>query len=673
MEDIDFKKMTLRVEWTNGTPSSKRKNMLIFCFPGAGHLNPCVSLCLELLRVSPVLNIVLICPEHEPHIPPSTPTQSVTTPPPTTHKSSALSELGLDGVPPRLHPMRMIVEGAGSSLEAVVFALCEEERLATRIVDEYNDHDLLPPSVVVCDCISALLPPLKQRFPSAVFASFITYSATLLHYYLSYTEFFEGRLNTYTVPGIGDFNRPVLPCLQSRHRKFFLGVTIAMAQIDALISNDWPTQYPPQLFLKNASSSEPETETPSDFQSTWAGKPLLIDGNSTFGRTVPTFFVGPLSARDPRGLRPSPTVGRAPQTVKPRPRGAAPSATPTARSKAESAAAAAAAAEAIATATETAASDAKVTEWLDAQKDRSVVYVALGSWCMIPEADLTRLALALEMFVESKSEGEGDGEGEKGQQKCLWAYRGLEKVDYFEKTKKNCETGVERAADGLPVGFREKHEKLDTIKIVPWVNQIRVLAHPAIQGFITHGGWNSLSETMYWGDGLPVLVLPLDAEQAYNAHLVHTYYQFGLKIWENSDDLTLTPEAICEKLHRVLTTPSFKERAQSFHRIAKQALLHRDAALRNLLDSLDTLNPSVPTSSPTTLTTAQEKTIAVCGGTDVSARSEEGTDMELKTKTQDLLDYLCCSTQRLAFRTLSSRVSSVFVPSSISPETETVD
>jgi UDP:flavonoid glycosyltransferase YjiC (YdhE family) len=51
-----------------------------------------------------------------------------------------------------------------------------------------------------------------------------------------------------------------------------------------------------------------------------------------------------------------------------------------------------------------------------------------------------------------------------------------------------------------------------------WAPQIEILSHEAIGGFVTHCGWNSILESMWFG--VPVIPWPLYSEQHLNEFLL---------------------------------------------------------------------------------------------------------------------------------------------------------
>ncbi|KAI3684534.1 hypothetical protein L6452_33758 [Arctium lappa] len=66
-------------------------------------------------------------------------------------------------------------------------------------------------------------------------------------------------------------------------------------------------------------------------------------------------------------------------------------------------------------------------------------------------------------------------------------------------------------------------------KVVEWVDQVEVLNHESVQGFLSHCGWNSMLETIC--AGVPVLAMPFMAEQHLNARLVVEEIGMGLRLW----------------------------------------------------------------------------------------------------------------------------------------------
>ena len=61
-----------------------------------------------------------------------------------------------------------------------------------------------------------------------------------------------------------------------------------------------------------------------------------------------------------------------------------------------------------------------------------------------------------------------------------------------------------------------------------WLNQREILSHEAIQGFLSHSGWNSVLESICVA--VPILAWPMMAEQPLNATLVVEQIKVGLRV-----------------------------------------------------------------------------------------------------------------------------------------------
>uniref|UniRef100_J3ML54 Glycosyltransferase n=1 Tax=Oryza brachyantha TaxID=4533 RepID=J3ML54_ORYBR len=125
--------------------------------------------------------------------------------------------------------------------------------------------------------------------------------------------------------------------------------------------------------------------------------------------------------------------------------------------------------------------------WLDAQPPASVVLLCFGSMGSFAPPQVHEVADGLE----------------RSGHRFLWVLRGPPPA------------GSRRPPDELlPEGFLERTGARGLVWPT-WAPQKEILAHAAVGGFVTHGGWNSTLESLWFG--VPMVPWPLYAEQHMNA------------------------------------------------------------------------------------------------------------------------------------------------------------
>ncbi|XP_050235115.1 UDP-glycosyltransferase 71K1-like [Mercurialis annua] len=139
-----------------------------------------------------------------------------------------------------------------------------------------------------------------------------------------------------------------------------------------------------------------------------------------------------------------------------------------------------------------------IKNWLDQQPDESVVFLCFGSAGFLTLPQVNEMALGLEQSGH----------------RFLWSLR--------VPPAKNEE--FKDAEEMLPEGFMGRIQGRGMV--CGWAPQVEVLAHKAIGGFVSHCGWNSVLESLWYG--VPTASLPLYAEQAINAFI--TVKELGLAV-----------------------------------------------------------------------------------------------------------------------------------------------
>ncbi|KAJ0614139.1 putative flavanone 7-O-beta-glucosyltransferase [Helianthus annuus] len=88
-------------------------------------------------------------------------------------------------------------------------------------------------------------------------------------------------------------------------------------------------------------------------------------------------------------------------------------------------------------------------------------------------------------------------------------------------------------------GFEERVKGRGKV-VAKWVDQIEILNHETVCGFLSHCGWNSVLESMC--ASVAILAMPLMAEQHLNARMVVEEIGMGLRLWPRN----MAPRGVVE-------------------------------------------------------------------------------------------------------------------------------
>ncbi|KAL8539137.1 hypothetical protein ACS0TY_000940 [Phlomoides rotata] len=152
--------------------------------------------------------------------------------------------------------------------------------------------------------------------------------------------------------------------------------------------------------------------------------------------------------------------------------------------------------------------DRSCISWLDQQLPKSVIYVSIGSLCVMTKDQFFEIWHGL---VSSGS-------------KFLWVRRPGSVTGFDPNIDENIPTE-------LLQGTKESGY------IVSWAPQEEVLAHWAVGGFLTHSGWNSTLESI--AAGKPMICWPHYVDQHVNSRYVGEVWKFGLDMKDTCNRVTV--------------------------------------------------------------------------------------------------------------------------------------
>ncbi|XP_050230241.1 UDP-glycosyltransferase 83A1-like [Mercurialis annua] len=178
--------------------------------------------------------------------------------------------------------------------------------------------------------------------------------------------------------------------------------------------------------------------------------------------------------------------------------------------------------------------DSNCLNWLDKQPPKSVIYVAFGSTTIFTKTQFQELALGLELTNKP----------------FLWVVRPDTVTDNIS----------------YPEGFQER---VKNGKIVNWAPQKQVLSHSAVACFLSHCGWNSVTEGV--SNGVPFLCWPYFSDHFIGESYICDFWKVGLRCEKNESGI-VTKEEIKNKIEEVVGDESLMVRALGLQEIALESI-----------------------------------------------------------------------------------------------------
>lgn len=129
-----------------------------------------------------------------------------------------------------------------------------------------------------------------------------------------------------------------------------------------------------------------------------------------------------------------------------------------------------------------------IIEWLSKKSMNSTLFISFGSEYFLSRSEIEEIAKGLEIFSVN----------------FIWIIR--------------FPLGATVSLDEvLPKGFLDRVGERGLI-VTGWAPQAEILGHENVGGFVSHCGWSSCMESMYFG--VPVVAMPMKNDQLINARML---------------------------------------------------------------------------------------------------------------------------------------------------------
>ncbi|KAI3504109.1 hypothetical protein L1887_32653 [Cichorium endivia] len=203
--------------------------------------------------------------------------------------------------------------------------------------------------------------------------------------------------------------------------------------------------------------------------------------------------------------------------------------------------------------------DSDVIGWLDGQPPSSVVFLCFGSMGCFDEVQVKEIALALE----------------RSGHRFVWSLR---RPPLKEKSFEVLPDDYDDPRMVLPDGFLER--TVGTGKVIGWAPQAALLAHEAVGGFVSHCGWNSMLESLWFG--VPTATWPMYAEQQMNAFemvvelglAVEIKLDYKNNVFNPEDNIVIvTAKEIESGIMRVMEDNELREKVKQMSRMSRATVI----------------------------------------------------------------------------------------------------
>ncbi|PWA48752.1 UDP-glucuronosyl/UDP-glucosyltransferase [Artemisia annua] len=202
--------------------------------------------------------------------------------------------------------------------------------------------------------------------------------------------------------------------------------------------------------------------------------------------------------------------------------------------------------------------DKDVITWLDDQPPSSVVFLCFGSIGCFEEVQVKEIAYGLE----------------RSGYRFVWSLR---RPPLATQSFKVLPDDFADPGAVLPDGFLERTKGIG--KVIGWAPQVAMLDHPAVGGFVSHCGWNSMLESLWFG--VPVATWPIYTDQQMNAFEMVVELGLAVEIkmdYQNNvfnpegDMVIITAEEIERGIRHLMVDDEVRTKVKEMSRLSRASV-----------------------------------------------------------------------------------------------------
>ncbi|CAN0922776.1 UDP-glucosyltransferase 29 [Linum grandiflorum] len=135
-------------------------------------------------------------------------------------------------------------------------------------------------------------------------------------------------------------------------------------------------------------------------------------------------------------------------------------------------------------------------------------------------------------------------------------------------------------AEALPPGFLDRVGEKGLV-VEGWAPQSAILAHDSIGGFVSHCGWSSVMESMWYG--VPIVAMPMQLDQPLNARLVEEV-GVGVEVKRDGRSGKVDRKEVGKVIREVVMGEKVRRKAEEMSEVMKKkGDLEIDDVVRELL------------------------------------------------------------------------------------------